>query len=87
MLFGIAGSHQPAGKALANQILIHDYEWPSYHVVEEFADLVENPGDLLSIYIYLFANQYEPLVRDVFGGNTCLLCCFLTLLDVVFLYF
>lgn len=89
VLFGIAGSHQPAGKALANQILIHDYEWPSYHVVEEFADLVENPGDLLSIYIYiyLFANQYEPLVRDVFGGNTCLLCCFLTLLDVVFLYF
>jgi hypothetical protein len=51
VLFGIAGSHQPAGKALANQILIHDYEWPSYHVVEEFADLVENPGDLLSIYI------------------------------------
>jgi hypothetical protein len=53
VLFGIAGSHQPAGKALANQILIHDYEWPSYHVVEEFADLVENPGDLLSIYIYI----------------------------------
>ena len=32
-------------EASATQSLIHDYDRPDYHVVEDFADLIENPGD------------------------------------------
>lgn len=43
MLTSISGM---GGSVSATQLLIHDYERSSYHVVEEFADVIETRGRL-----------------------------------------